>query len=56
MPAGLLSSFLYLSPVIASVIAWVWLRELPTLLTIVGGAIAIAGVIVVQTKGHPAAG
>jgi drug/metabolite transporter (DMT)-like permease len=51
MPASLLSSFLYLSPVIASFIAWVWLGEIPALLTILGGAIAILGVILVQTKG-----
>ena len=54
MPASLLSSFLYLSPVIASFIAWVWLGEIPALLTILGGAIAILGVILVQTKGHRA--
>jgi drug/metabolite transporter (DMT)-like permease len=52
MPASLLSSFLYLSPVIASFIAWVWLGEIPALLTILGGAIAILGVILVQTKGY----
>jgi drug/metabolite transporter (DMT)-like permease len=51
MPASLLSSFLYLSPVIASFIAWVWLGEIPALLTILGGVIAILGVILVQTKG-----
>ena len=51
MPASLLSSFLYLSPVIASFIAWLWLGEIPALLTILGGAIAILGVILVQTKG-----
>ena len=52
MPASLLSSFLYLSPVLAICIAWVWLGEVPALLTILGGAIAIVGVILVQTKGQ----
>lgn len=52
MPASLLSSFLYLSPVIASFIAWVWLGEVPALLTILGGGLAILGVVLVQTKGH----
>jgi len=52
MPASILSSFLYLAPVLAMAIAWVWLGELPTVLTIVGGAVAIVGVIIVQTKGQ----
>ena len=52
MPASILSSFLYLSPVLAMGIAWVWIGEVPTALTVVGGAVAIAGVIVVQTKGQ----
>ena len=51
MPASLLSTFLYLSPVLAMGIAWVWLGELPTVLTIVGGMVAIVGVVLVQTKG-----
>lgn len=52
MPATLMTTFLYISPVLAAAIAWVWLGEVPTLLTIVGGAIAIAGVIIVQTRGQ----
>lgn len=55
MPASLLSSFLYLSPVLAIGIAWLWLGEVPSLLTVLGGAIAIAGVMLVQTRGHQAA-
>lgn len=51
MPASLLSTFLYLSPVLAMGIAWMWLAEVPTALTIAGGLVAIVGVILVQTKG-----
>jgi drug/metabolite transporter (DMT)-like permease len=54
MAAGRLSSFLYLSPVLASLIAWLWLGEVPALLTLLGGAVAIAGVVLVQVKGHRA--
>jgi drug/metabolite transporter (DMT)-like permease len=52
MPASLMTNFLYLSPVLAALIAWVWLGEIPTVLTILGGVIAILGVIIVQTRGH----
>ncbi len=55
MPASLLSSCLYLSPVLASFIAWVWLGETPGLLTVVGGSIAILGVVLVQKRGYRAA-
>ncbi len=51
MPASILSTFLYLSPALAILIAWLWIGELPELLTLVGGALAVAGVVVVNTKG-----
>ncbi|MBS3956940.1 MAG: DMT family transporter [Clostridiales bacterium] len=51
MPASLLSSFLYAQPVIAVIIAWFWLAEIPALLTIAGGLISLAGVVVVNAKG-----
>lgn len=52
MPASLLSTFLYTSPVLAMGIAWVWLGEVPTALTLLGGAVAVGGVVLVQTRGQ----
>jgi drug/metabolite transporter (DMT)-like permease len=56
MPASLLAAFLYVSPVLAMFIAWVWIGEVPALLTVVGGVVSIVGVIIVQAKGTPQAG
>ncbi len=52
LPASITVSFLYLSPPLAIVIAWLWLGEIPTLLSILGGLLALAGVIVVNLKGR----
>jgi len=49
--AGRTSTLLYVIPVFAIGIAWLWLGEVPRPLSFVGGAIALAGVIVVNTKG-----
>ena len=49
--ASLASSFHYLTPVIAVFIAWVWLGELPTVLTISGGILTIIGVVIVSSWG-----
>jgi drug/metabolite transporter (DMT)-like permease len=51
MPASSLSAFLYFQPVNAALIAWIWLGEVPALLTAVGGAVSIAGVVLLNRKG-----
>lgn len=47
------TSFLYVSPVFAIGIAWLWLHEVPHVISLLGGAVAIAGVILVNTVGRP---
>ncbi|MDO8964742.1 MAG: GNAT family N-acetyltransferase [Coriobacteriia bacterium] len=55
MPASVTASFLYAQPAIATFVAWVWQRTLPGPVTLAGGALALCGVILVQTKGRPPA-
>lgn len=52
LPASIASSFLYVQPVTATIIAWVWIREVPSLVTLVGGALALVGVALVSTRGR----
>lgn len=52
IPATRAASFLYVVPAVAIGIAWVWLGEQPTWLAIMGGVIAITGVIVVSVWGR----
>ena len=53
--ASQVSSFIYFSPPIAVLIGWVWLREQPTLLTLLGGVITIGGVALANTRRNAAA-
>lgn len=46
------SSMLYLEPPIAIIIAWIWLSELPSVLSMVGGFIAISSVAIVNLIGR----
>lgn len=49
--ASSVTSVMYLEPVIAILIAWIWLQEWPSTLSLLGGIIAISGVIVVNGLG-----
>lgn len=51
IPATRAASFLYLVPPVTLGIAWFWLGEWPTWLALVGGVIAISGVIIVNVFG-----
>lgn len=50
LPVARTTSFLYLVPPLATLIGWLWLGELPSLLSLVGGGIGIAGVVLVNQK------
>ena len=44
IPASRAVSFLYFCPLVATFIEWIWLDEVPTLMALAGGLIALTGV------------
>ena len=49
--ASIVGSFLYLQPVFAVIIAWIWLDEIPASISIIGGFVTILGVFLVNKYG-----
>jgi drug/metabolite transporter (DMT)-like permease len=50
-PASRVASFLYLQPLMGCLIAWLWLGEIPTWLTVLGGTLAVVGVVLATLPG-----
>jgi drug/metabolite transporter (DMT)-like permease len=50
LPAARASNYLYLVSPVATAIGFAWLGEVPTTLGIIGGVLALGGVIIVNMK------
>jgi drug/metabolite transporter (DMT)-like permease len=52
IPASIAACCIYASPVLANIIAWIWLKEVPTILSLLGGFFALLGVTIVSIWGR----
>lgn len=56
LPVAKVSTCLFAVPPVTIVIGWFWLREVPGLLAVIGGLVAIAGVAIVNASGRAKSG
>lgn len=49
-PASKLGSFLYLMPIFTTFMGWLFLGEIPTVVSLIGGLIALLGAMIVNTR------
>ncbi|HEV2674924.1 MAG TPA: DMT family transporter [Aliidongia sp.] len=53
-PVSRVASFIYLQPLLATLIAWAWLDQVPTLTMVLGGCSAVGGVVLANLSGAAA--
>ncbi|MEL7368917.1 MAG: DMT family transporter [Myxococcota bacterium] len=51
-PAGQVTSFIFLQPILVMIMAWAWLGEIPPLEAYIGGLFTIGGMALVTLKGR----
>jgi drug/metabolite transporter (DMT)-like permease len=50
LSTSIMASYLYLIPIVSILIAWVWLKEILTLLSLVGGTVILFGLLLVNRR------
>ncbi|GHI00763.1 hypothetical protein AM1BK_43050 [Neobacillus kokaensis] len=46
-----MTSMIYIEPVFTIAVAWIWLHELPSVVSITGGIIAVSSVFIINVLG-----